>query len=226
MSKAKVVQTQILYGKPQELTNIITHAIGAAFGFVGLIFLMLETLRLGTAPLGVFSISIYGATLVLTPAMSALHHGMRHGTRARDILGGIDRSTAALLVFGAFAPLLLIGMPRGTDADGVWGYTLFAIAAAATIAATVLNSIDAQKFKAIALVLYILLGAACVVRIDRVWQLCGSGCFWFMLGGAAVYALGLLLYMLKKLPFNHALWHITVLIGAALHFVGIYFYLL
>lgn len=226
MGRAKVVQTQIVYGKPQELTNIITHAIGAAFGFVGLIFLMLKTIRLGSAPLGVFSVLLYGTLATVTFALCAVHHGMRAGTKARTAFGGIDRSTVAILILGVYAPIMLIGMPRGGSTDAAWGYALFAVIAAAVVAATALGSIDPTRFKTLVLVAYVVLGAACVVRIDRVWQLCGDGCFWFLFGGAAVYATGLIFYLARRLAFNHAAWHAIALVGAALHFVGIYVYLL
>ena len=32
-----------------------------------------------------------------------------------------------VLIFGTYAPVMLIGMLRGTSADMIWGYTLFAV---------------------------------------------------------------------------------------------------
>ncbi len=41
--------------------------------------------------------------------------------------------------------------------------------------------------------------------------------------GGVVYSLGVIFYVCKRIPYNHAIWHGFVL-GAACHFLAIYLY--
>ena len=104
---------------------------------------------------------------------------------------------------------MLIGMLRGTSADMIWGYTLFAVVSATAILSVVFNAINVTKFKVFSLIAYVVMGWACVIRINRIVALCGWGCFWFLIGGGLAYSLGIIFYAIKKIPFNHALWHFS-----------------
>ncbi len=226
MSAKKVVQTQVLYGKPEELTNIITHAVGAALSFAGLVFLMLKVTAMDMSALSAVAVFLYGFSMIAMFTVSALYHAMPYGSRARAVFRRLDHCTISVLIFGTYAPMMLIGMMRGNTSDAVWGYVLFAIVSVTAILSIVFNAINVTKFKVFSLIAYVVMGWACLIRINRIVSLCGYGCFWFLLGGGVVYSLGIIFYAIKKIPFNHAIWHLFVMIGAALHFVCIYSYLL
>ncbi len=226
MSKSKVVQAQIAYSRPEELTNIITHALGAALGFVGLVFLMLKTTSSGYSALAVTAVFVYGFSTTVMFVISTLYHAMPYGSTARAVFRRLDHCTISVLIFGTYAPITLIGLMRGGTADKVWGYVLFAVVAVMAVLSIVLNAINVTKFKAFCLTAYVVMGWACIVRINRIAALCGYGCFWFLLGGGIIYSLGIIFYAVRKIPFNHAIWHLFVMGGAAMHFVCIYTFLL
>ena len=50
-----------------------------------------------------------------------------------------------------------------------------------------------------------------------------AGLKWLIAGGLA-YTLGAALYSVKKIRFNHAIFHVFVLLGSGCHFVAVYFY--
>lgn len=220
MSAEKVIQTQTLYGKPEELTNTITHAAGAALSFVGLVFLMLKVTAQSYSPLAVAAVLVYGVCSVAAFLVGSLFHLMPQGSATRAMLGRFDHCTVAVLTLGVFAPIALIGI------GSAWGYALFAVIAASGLIAVIINAVDAARFKVFSLIAYVIMGCACIVRADAVVSQCGWGCFGFLLGGALVYALGMVFYVLKKVPFNHTVWHLLSVAGAAMQFVSIYIYLL
>lgn len=226
MGTAKVMQAQVAYGKAEELTNIISHGVGALSSLVGFVFIMLKATAVGVGPLGIAALIIYGLATVLTFIFGTLYHAMPYGGRAREVFRPLDHCIVPMLILGAYAPITLIGLMRGDGSDVVWGATLFAIVAATAILAVVLNGVDAAKLRIFSLIAYVVMGWACIMRADRIAVLCGWDCFWFLLGGGIVYAVGIVFYSIKKMGFNHAVSHIFVLAGAALHFVGIYTYLL
>ena len=43
-------------------------------------------------------------------------------------------------------------------------------------------------------------------------------------GGGVVYSLGVIFYVCKRIPYNHAIWHGFVLGGSVCHFLAIYLY--
>jgi hemolysin III len=52
-----------------------------------------------------------------------------------------------------------------------------------------------------------------------------EGLLWLVAGGLA-YTTGAILYSIKNIKFNHAIFHVFVLIGSACHFVSVFFYVL
>lgn len=226
MSKTKVMQTQIAYSRSEELTNIITHALGAALSFVGLVFLMLKAVSRGYSAQGVISVFLFGFAIIAVLVASTLYHAMPYGTRARAALRRADHCFVPTVILGTAAPFAFIGLARGSYAEGVWGYSLFVIIGALSVASIVLNVADANRFKIHNLVGYVLMGWACVLRMHRIYALCGSACFWFLTGGCLAYSFGIVFYSFKKIRFGHSVWHMFVLLGAALHFVSIYTFLL
>jgi hemolysin III len=48
---------------------------------------------------------------------------------------------------------------------------------------------------------------------------------WAVAGGVA-YSVGTIFFMVRKIPFNHSIWHLFVLAGASCFYIGIYQYLL
>ena len=54
-----------------------------------------------------------------------------------------------------------------------------------------------------------------------------EGGLWLLLAGGLSYTLGTVFYAAdKKIPFNHAIWHLFVLGGAICHFLAVYLYVI
>jgi len=45
---------------------------------------------------------------------------------------------------------------------------------------------------------------------------------YLIIAGGASYTLGVAFYLLRRLPYNHAVWHLFVLGGSAAHFIAVY----
>ena len=52
-----------------------------------------------------------------------------------------------------------------------------------------------------------------------------AGLAWLLAGGIA-YTTGAVLYSIEKIHFNHAIFHMFVLLGSFCHFVAVYDYVL
>ena len=49
--------------------------------------------------------------------------------------------------------------------------------------------------------------------------------YWLVAGGLA-YTAGAGFYLAKRVPYNHAIWHMFVLAGSAMHFIAVIGYVL
>jgi hemolysin III len=52
-----------------------------------------------------------------------------------------------------------------------------------------------------------------------------GGMAWLVAGGLS-YSLGVIPFLWKRLPFNHAIWHLFVIGGSVCHYVLIWHYIL
>jgi hemolysin III len=49
---------------------------------------------------------------------------------------------------------------------------------------------------------------------------------WWLFGGGVAYTVGAILYSIKKIKYNHAIFHLFVLMGSFCHFIAVYWYVL
>jgi len=45
--------------------------------------------------------------------------------------------------------------------------------------------------------------------------------WWLLLAGGLSYTVGVVFYVLKKVPYMHAVWHLFVLAGSICHWVAV-----
>jgi hemolysin III len=68
--------------------------------------------------------------------------------------------------------------------------------------------------------LYLILGWSGLILLPRLF-LAGIDFPLFILGGGIVYSLGVIPFLIKRGP-AHFIWHFFVLLGAAVHWCGIF----
>jgi hemolysin III len=47
---------------------------------------------------------------------------------------------------------------------------------------------------------------------------------WLLVAGGVCYTVGTIFYVLKRIPYMHAVWHVFVLAGSVLHFLAVLMY--
>ena len=74
--------------------------------------------------------------------------------------------------------------------------------------------------------LYLCLGWAIHAALGRPRGFAPDGGVWLLAAGGVVYSLGVIFYLIDRIPYNHAIWHVFVLAGTALQFFSVFFYVL
>ena len=222
----KSSKNQIFYSRGEEITNIVTHAVGAALSIAAAVLMLIKVCTASPIrALHIVAIALFSFALIELYVMSALYHSMPLGLRRRAVFRRFDHCSIALLIAGTYAPYMLIGFDNLGGSTRIWGIVIASVVLGIAVLVTVFSAIDVSKFRVVNMICYVLMGWCCVIRADKLIAL-GWDCFGFLLAGGIVYTVGILFYRIKKIKFNHAIWHFFVLAGSVLHFVSVYFYIL
>ena len=205
------------YSKKEEFWNILTHGFGLILSIAALVLLVVYS-SLYESVWHIVSFSIYGATLVILYAASTLFHSAKNKT-TRLRLNVFDHSSIYLLIAGTYTPFLLVTL------RGPWGWSLFGVIWGLAIIGVVVKLFFTGRFDKISTAVYVLMGWLIIIAIKPLIEnLSPDGLFWLTAGGIS-YSIGAALYLIKKIPYNHAIFHVFVLIGSICHFIAIFFYI-
>ena len=206
------------YSSIEEKTNIISHAIGFILSIVALVLLVTYASLYGNT-LHIVSFGIFGASLIILFAASTFYHSANK-PELRSRLRIIDHASIYVLIAGTYTPFTLITL------NGPVGWSILGTAWGLALTGIILKLFFTGKYKLISTLMYVFMGWIIVFAIKPViHNLPLEGLLWLVAGGIA-YTIGAILYSIKKIKFNHAIFHVFVLIGSICHFVSVFFYVL
>ena len=210
------------YTRGEEITNMITHIIGAAFAIAAIPILIVIAAG-HRNPWAIVSGAIYGATLLIMFTVSSVYHGLPIGN-AKRVMRVIDHCDIYFLIAGTYTPILLVAI-RPLNPGLAW--SIFGVEWALTAIAVTLNAIDLKRFEKVSMVCYIGMGW-CVISVlwltIRARTLQG---FLLLLYGGIAYTIGAVLYGVgKKKRYFHSVFHVFVIAGSILQFFAILFYVM
>lgn len=208
------------YSIKEEIANAISHGLGLAFSIVALTLLLVYSIRSSNIT-AIIAFSIYGATGIFLFLASTLYHSLPV-ENAKRILRVFDHSSIYLYIAGCYTPIALLGMEGGWRVGMIVSVWLIAIAG---VTFKILTYKSMEKYKKYSLVLYLAMGWMALLAIKPLMENYPVGFLMYLLAGGLVYSVGTVFYAIKKIPFNHAIWHLFVLGGTVVHFLGIFKYL-
>ena len=206
------------YSPAEERINISSHAFGLLLSIAALALLVTHATASGDV-WHIVSFSIFGSSLIILFAASTIYHSARDpGLRAR--LRVVDHASIYVLIAGTYTPFTLVTL------NGSVGWTIFAITWGMALSGIVLKLFFTGRYQLVSTLMYVFMGWIIVFAISPlIDNLHPDGLSWLVAGGIA-YTVGAILYGIKKIKFNHAIFHIFVLFGAFCHFMAVYFYVL
>ncbi len=208
------------YSLKEEIANSVTHGIGVLFSVVTLTILLVFAIWKKSA-ISIVSFSIYGFCSICLYLASTLYHSFQK-EKLKMILRIFDHSSIYLFIAGTYTPVALLclkGYWRVSILIAVW------LIALSGIAFKIFTYKKFDKYNFLSLIIYILMGWLVVVPVKPMLETVPVGFLMWLLAGGLFYTVGTVFYAIKKIPFNHAIWHLFVLGGSVMHFVGIFIYL-
>lgn len=204
------------YSQLEEKWNIITHGFGLVLSIVGLPFLIIKAIDFD----GFWqpaSLYIFGLSMIILYAASTFYHAAKEA-KLRRRLNIFDHAAIFVLIAGTYTPFTIIVL------EGVTGWVLFGLTWGFAFTGIFLKLFFTGKYDKLSTVMYVLMGWQIVFAFKPLMNnLPSTGLNLLILGGI-FYTVGAILYSIKKLPFNHAIFHVFVVLGTLSHFFTVLFY--
>ena len=206
------------YPSTEEKINILTHGLGLLLSIAALVLLIIHANAHGTAR-HIVSFTIFGASMILLYSASTLYHYSQKPDIRRK-LNILDHASIYVLIAGTYTPFTLITL------KGWLGWTIFGITWGIAIIGVFFKLFYTGRFDKISTIAYVAMGWIIIFAVKPLIEnLPLNGLYWLLAGGI-FYTIGAVLYSVKKIKFNHAIFHVFVLLGSFSHFMAIYFYVL
>lgn len=209
---------RIFFPPAEEKINIITHGLGIPLSILALILLIPNALVNGDR-LDLICSIIFGGSLIMAYAASTFFHSTK-SPKLRRRFNILDHACIYVLIAGTYTPFALITL------EGRLGWTIFAIIWTMAVIGIIFKILYIGKYRLLSTLFYVLMGWLIIGAVKPLMaNLPYYGLLWLLAGGIA-YTIGAILYSNRKIKFNHAIFHVFVLIGSFCHFMAVYFYVL
>ncbi|AIM59147.1 hemolysin [Cellulophaga lytica] len=193
----------------EERLNTASHAIGAVFGVVGLFVLLYFNTNKTT--FAFFSLVVYAVSVIMLYTASTLYHAAT--TKAlKEKYRILDHSSIYVLIAGTYTPVALITLENGN------GWLIFWVVWGIAIVGIILKLFFTGRFEALSLLLYLAMGWLIVLDYSSLVANVSSLALNLLFLGGVFYTVGIVFYAIRKIPYNHFIWHLFVLAGSVAHF--------
>jgi hemolysin III len=204
------------YSLGEEIANAITHGIGALLSVAALVALIAIAAVWGNG-WHLASAIVYGVSMFVLYMASTLYHAIQH-PGACKVFKVIDHAGIYLLIAGTYTPFTLITI---RDDGGWW---LFGIVWTLAVVGIVLEAFWVNRPRWLSALVYLGMGWLAVTMIGPLLKSLEPAGVRLLFAGGVAYTVGTAFYVLKRVKFMHAVWHLWVLAGSACHFLAVMLY--
>ena len=211
------------YHLPEEIVCAITHAIGGYLGAAAVVLLVLFAIWSDSQiPWKIIAGSIFGAAIVILYSASTLYHAITND-RIKKVCQSFDEMAIYIMIAATYTPFCLVILRQSNP---ILSWTIFGIVWGMALTGILFKLFGERQPQYVTPVPYLVMGWFGLVLIKPlVDNFEFGGFFWLILGGV-LYSLGVVFYLWRSLPYNHAIWHVFVLAGTVAHFFCILFYVM
>ena len=205
------------YSDKEERLNVMTHAFGLLLSVIGLPFLILKALNF----VGFWkpaSLVIYGLSLIVLYAASTFYHAAKD-PKLRRKFNIFDHAAIYVLIAGTYSPYTIILM------DSTLGWTVFGLTWSFALLGIILKLFFTGRFDKLSTALYLLMGWQVVFVIKSLMEHLSTEGTQLLFAGGVFYTIGALLYSINRIPYNHAIFHVCVVLGSLFHFFSVFSFL-
>lgn len=207
----------IKYSKSEEILNIATHLVGFMLSLIFFLPKVVSTYQKG-GRVGFLAWLIYFIAIALMFLASSLYHSMKNPL-ARTIFRAIDHGVIYLTIAGSYTPIILIGLKSS------FAIIIFVIIWILALTGISMNIIafatgKEERIKKASMIIYMAMGWMSILLIYQIYKHIGISYIMFLVFGGFFYTVGAVFYSYKKIPYNHAIWHVFILVATFVMLYG------
>lgn len=203
------------YSDSEEQLNIWSHGLGLLASIVAFPFLLKKAFSYSDF-WEIASFIIYAFSLIILYAASTFYHAAKK-PKKRRMLNIFDHAAIYVLIAGSYSPFCLVAL------KSYLGFYMFIAVWVFASTGIVLKLFSTGRFDKISTTMYLLMGWQVLFFIKPLIAVLTSFGLNLLIAGGIFYTVGAILYSLKKMPYNHAIFHVFVLLGSVSHFTALYF---
>lgn len=204
--------------KAEEIFNSASHAVGVVIAIACLVLLVIFSAINGN-PWLIVSVSIFGSSMIALYIASTIFHASKN-LRKKSKRNVWDHSMIYVLIAGTYTPISLVCLRE------TYGWIIFGIIWAMAITGVIYKLFfysGTKQERKISAWLYVIMGWTIIAAIIPLIQQVPSTTLWFLLAGCLSYSSGVAFYLVKKIPFGHGVFHLTIIGGSVCHFFAFLF---
>ena len=206
------------YSLGEEIAHGLTHGVGIVLAIAGLCVLVTFSALYGTA-VHVVASSIFGASMIVLYTASTLYHSLPMPETKR-IMRVVDHASIYLLIAGTYTPFTLVTL------EGAWGWSLFGVVWGLAIAGIIFKLFFTGRFDRLSVAIYVAMGWCGLVAIKPMMAALPTLGLWLLVAGGLAYTGGVIFYLLERMRYHHAIWHLFVMAGSTLHYFVVLFFVI
>ena len=204
------------YSEKEEKLNIYTHAFALICSVIVFPFLIIKSFNFDDFWQSA-SFIIYGLSLIVLYAASTFYHAAKN-PKSRRKLNIFDHAAIYVLIAGTYTPYTLINL------EGQTGWIIFGVTWFLALVGIILKLFFTGRFDKLSTIMYVLMGWQVVFAIKPLMHNLSKEGLQLLFAGGVFYTIGAVLYSIKKIPYNHAIFHVFVFLGSFSHFLSIYYF--
>lgn len=206
------------YSLGEEIANSIIHGVGVGLSIAALTMLVVFAVQSDDS-WKLASAIVFGVALVLEYAASTLYHSFPQ-PRVRHVFKVLDHAGIYMLIAGTYTPFTLVTM---RETGGSW---MFAVVWSLAVTGIAMEAFWTYRPRWLSAAVYLAMGWIVVIAIKPLAAALDPAGVALLVAGGLAYTLGTFFYVMKRVPYFHAVWHVFVLAGSICHFLAVVLYVI
>ena len=124
----------------------------------------------------------------------------------------LDHSSIYILIAGTYTAFALTALPSAL------GWWVFGAEWTLALAGVVLKAVWFDRWKLLSVLGYVAMGWLVAPAVGALRESLPAQSVHFLVAGGVAYTAGTVFYVIKRVKWFHAVWHLFVLAGSVLHF--------
>ncbi len=197
----------------EELANTFSHGLGLLFGIIAIPLLVGMAASKGDVS-AMWGTAVFGFGFLMVYASSTIYHGVTQ-PQVKRWLNILDHIAIYFMIAGSYTPFILAYHFNSS------GITLLCILWGLTLIGVIFKLVFAVRYYLFSTFIYVLMGWLVVFWGKTFFANIPMECIVLLVAGGISYTVGVVFFLWEKLKYNHAIWHIFVLVGSICHYAAV-----